>query len=50
MTNLVSLLEQHLIIFAQRRAKDDACDTLKTVDPLLSFRTLASHVEHVNSK
>jgi hypothetical protein len=50
MTNLVSLFEQHLIILAQRCAENNAGYTLKTVNPLLSFGTLPSNVEHVNSK
>ena len=48
--NLTSLFEQHLIVFAQRRTEYNACYALKTMNPLLSFRTLPSDVEHVNSK
>jgi len=49
-TDLVSLFKQHLIVLAQRRAEDDACYTLKTMDPFLSLRALPSDIKHVNSK
>ena len=36
-THLIPILEQHLIVLAQRRAEDDARHALEAVYPLLPF-------------
>ena len=48
-THLIPILEQHLIVLAQRRAEDDARHALKAMYPLLPFRPLPAHVEHMYS-
>jgi len=52
MTNedaLSLILQQHLIVLAERGTKYDTGYTLKTMDPLLSLRTLAANIKHVYS-
>lgn len=48
-THLIPLLEQNLIVLAQRSAKDNRRHALKAVYPLLSLGSLPAHVEHVYS-
>ena len=48
-SNLILLFQQYLIILAQSCTEDDARHALETMDPFFSFRTLSSHVEHVDS-
>jgi hypothetical protein len=45
-TYLTAFLEQHLIIFAERHTEDDRCHILETVDPLLTFTSLTTNIEH----
>ena len=45
-THLATLLQQHLIILAERNAEDDGRDILETVNPLLPLTPLTSHIEH----
>lgn len=40
------VLYQHHVICAESSTEDNASDTLKTMDPLLSLRSLATHIEH----
>jgi hypothetical protein len=52
MTNedaLSLILQQHLIVLAERGTKYDTGYALKTMDPLLSLRTLAANIKHVYS-
>ncbi|KAI3493002.1 hypothetical protein L1887_42377 [Cichorium endivia] len=44
---LPALLQQHLVVLAQRHAKDDRRHRLKAVDPLFALRPLAAHVKEV---
>ena len=44
------ILMQHLVVLGHGDTEDDGCDVLETVDPLLSLRPLASHVEQSERK
>lgn len=46
---MVALLEEHLVVLAQRGAEDDARDALEAMDPLLALGALPADVEHVYS-
>lgn len=37
---------QHHVVSAQGSTEDDASHTLETMNPLLSLRPLATHIEH----
>ena len=50
MTYHTLIFVQHLIVLAERDEKDEGCNILETVDPLLSLRTLSSDVEHAVCK
>ncbi len=47
--HLVALFQKHLVVLAKRHAKDDGCDVLETMDPLLPFTSLAAYVKHAAS-
>lgn len=44
------ILPQHHIVAGARHYEDDGCDVVKDLDPLASFVTLTSHVEHTENK
>jgi hypothetical protein len=46
-TYCFGLLEEHLVIFAESGAEDDARDALETMYPLLALRALSTDVEHM---
>ena len=46
---LTPLFQEHLIVFTDGCAENDACHAFKTMYPLLSFRPLSADVEHVDS-
>lgn len=43
---LTALFKKHLIILAKRHAKDNGCDILEAVYPLLPLASLAADIEH----
>jgi len=43
------LLQQHLVVLAERRAEDDRGNALEAVYPLLALGALPSNIEHVYS-
>jgi hypothetical protein len=43
------ILQQHLIVLAERGTKYDTGYVPKTMDPLLSLQTLAANIKHVYS-
>lgn len=40
------VLEEELIVLGYGDEEKDGCDILKAMDPLLSFRTLSTNIEH----
>ena len=49
MNDLFRLLQKHLVVFAQRGAKNDTSDALETVNSIFPFRLLPADIEHVYS-
>ena len=45
-TNLAALFEKHLIIFTQSNAKYDGCHVFEAMNPLFSFTSLSTYIEH----
>ena len=45
-TYLTALLEQHLVVLAQRNAKDDGRHVLEAVNPLLALTPLPADIKH----
>ena len=43
---LITLLEKHLVILAQRNAKNDRRNIFETVNPLFPLASLTAHVKH----
>ena len=46
LTDLITSLEQHLIVLAERHAENDGRDVFEAMNPLLTFAALASYVKH----
>jgi len=44
------VLKQKLVVLGNGNEEEDGCDILEAMDPLLSFRSLSSHIEHAISK
>jgi hypothetical protein len=44
--HLATLLQQHLVVLAERYAKNYRRDILKAVDPFLSLAALTTNIEH----